>query len=117
VLLWALDDPHRLDPDARNAIVEPENDVLVSAASIFEISIKRSIGKLKAPDDLPAHARAAGFESLAVTWEHADRVGRLPLHHRDPFDRLLIAQAQTEGLTIATRDARIGAYDVEVLES
>jgi PIN domain nuclease of toxin-antitoxin system len=117
VLLWALDRPDRLAADARTAIQEPENHVLVSSASILEVSIRRAAGKLRAPADLLDYASAAGFAQLPITWEHADRAGGLPQHHRDPFDRLLVAQAQAEGLTIVTRDERIGAYEVEVLRA
>ncbi len=87
----------------------------VSAATIWEIEIKRAVGRLTVTQDLIAKVDDAGFERLAVLFEHASEVGRLPLHHRDPFDRLLIAQARVEGLTLATADEHIRRYDVPVL--
>ncbi len=114
-LLWALDDDDALDEAARNAIVDPRNDVFVSAISIWEISIKRSLGKLKAPGDLISAVEASGFQELAVTCVHADHAGNLPPHHRDPFDRMLVAQAQVEGLTIVTHDRVIAKYGVRTL--
>ncbi len=114
-LLWALDDDDALDEAARNAIVDPRNDVFVSAISIWEISIKRSLGKLKAPGDLISAVEASGFQELAVTFVHADHAGNLPPHHRDPFDRMLVAQAQVEGLTIVTHDRVIAKYGVRTL--
>lgn len=88
---------------------------MVSIASLWEIAIKSGLGKLKAPDDLPERVEELGFESLAVTPEQAWHVRSLPLHHRDPFDRLLIAQAQLERLPIVTADNAFAAYDVDVI--
>jgi PIN domain nuclease of toxin-antitoxin system len=87
----------------------------VSAASVWEISIKTALGRLRVPDDLLGAARAARFAPLPVTWEHGLAAGLLPPHHRDPFDRMLVAQAQLEGLAIVTRDPRIGRNAVETL--
>jgi PIN domain nuclease of toxin-antitoxin system len=87
----------------------------VSAASVWEIAIKRASGKLKAPDDLLEQVAVARFAALGITFEHATLAGELPPHHGDPFDRMLIAQAQIENLTLVTGDARIAAYDVPVL--
>jgi PIN domain nuclease of toxin-antitoxin system len=115
VLLWALGDPDELEPAARAAIVGPENDVLVSAASAWEIAIKKELGKLDAPDDLAAQIAEARFEPLAVTIEHALEAGALPRHHADPFDRMLAAQAALEGLTVVTRDQRLSRYGVPTL--
>jgi PIN domain nuclease of toxin-antitoxin system len=114
-LLWALEAPASLRPDARAAIENPRNPVLVSTASAWEMGVKVSVGKLRAPHDLAAQLREKRFTTLPVTLEHGLRVGELPLLHKDPFDRLLVAQAQLEGLTIVTRDPRIAAYDVETL--
>jgi PIN domain nuclease of toxin-antitoxin system len=83
--------------------------------SALEISLKRALGKLRAPDQLAQRLREAGFAELGVTWEHGFAVGDLPLHHHDPFDRLLVAQARIEQLAIVTRDPQIPRYDVEVL--
>jgi len=115
VLLWALEAPGSLRPAAREAIENPRNPVLVSAASAWEMGVKTAIGKLRTPDDIVGQLRQKRFTPLHVTVEHGIQVGRLPLHHRDPFDRLLVAQAQLEGLTIVTRDPRIERYDVQTL--
>lgn len=114
VLLWALGDIESLSPAARDALSDGSVPAYVSAASIWEISIKCSTGKLKAPDDLLERI-ADTFDELQIGHEHARRAGALPPHHRDPFDRMLVAQAQSEGLTIVTRDDQIAAYDVPVL--
>ncbi len=87
----------------------------MSAASAWEIAIKKSIGKLQAPDDLEVELARHGFVPLPVSFEHAQQTIGLAWNHRDPFDRLLVAQAQLEGLTIVTRDARIAAYAVPTL--
>lgn len=114
-LLWhVLDDP-RLGPAPTAAIEAADAEVLVSLASLWEIAIKSSLGKLQAPDDLPARTEQLGFELLPITVEHLWRVRDLPLHHRDPFDRLMIAQAQIEGLPIVTADPAFSDYDVTVL--
>jgi PIN domain nuclease of toxin-antitoxin system len=112
-LLWWLDDAPTLSPAAREAIADPGNEPLVSTASVWEIAIKRSLGKLEAPDDLLAHIGDAGFAWLAVGAEHAWAIRELPPHHRDPFDRLLVTQALVERIPIVTRDERIAAYGVE----
>lgn len=82
---------------------------------VWEIAIKRRLGKLDAPTDLLEQLERAKVELLPITTRHADRVGTLPMHHRDPFDRLLVAQADTEGLVLITADEWIGGYDVDVL--
>ncbi len=115
--LWAIGDPDRLHSAARAALWDPDNDVQVSVASVWEIGIKRGLGKLTAPDDLEPHLQAANFDPLPISLEHARAAGSLPLHHRDPFDRMLIAQAQLESLTLVTRDARFAVYGVPVLEA
>jgi PIN domain nuclease of toxin-antitoxin system len=114
-LLWTLDDDPRLQADARDAIEDPENDVWVSVASAWEIAIKSGKGRLKARDDLEAALEAQSFTSLAITIAHALGVRALPPHHRDPFDRMLVAQARLEGLTIVTRDPNIPRYGVATL--
>jgi PIN domain nuclease of toxin-antitoxin system len=114
LLWWLFDDP-RLGPAAREAMEDPANVVFVSAASVWEIAIKRALGKVSAPDDLSEQVEDAGFEPLPVGFDHAERVGALPLRHRDPFDRLLVAQALVEGATIVTVDRLIRAYGVATL--
>lgn len=113
-LLWWLADAPMTD-EARERIASPAAIVAVSAASIWEAEIKRAAGKLRVDGSLPSHVRAAGFEPLPITLDHAERAGTLPAHHRDPFDRMLIAQAQAEGLTLVTRDPAFAAYEVSVL--
>ena len=109
-LLWWLEGRELAD-DVSARIADPSTLVAVSAASIWEAAVKEALGKLSTPEPLGSAAVAEGFEPLAVTFEHADRVGRLPAHHRDPFDRMLVAQAQVEGLTIVTRDPAFDAYE------
>ena len=95
-------------------IVREADEVFVSAASAWEASIKIALGKLKTAAPMSAVARAYGFRELQISFEHADRVGALPKLHRDPFDRMLIAQAFVEGLTIVTRDPEFAPYGVPV---
>lgn len=90
--------------------------MLVSAASIWEISIKRSIGKLTAPTDLLDVLSRSGFASLPISAEHAVVAGDLPLHHRDPFDRMHVAQARVDRLRLITHDPRLGDYDVDLMD-
>ncbi|HTR89417.1 MAG TPA: type II toxin-antitoxin system VapC family toxin [Solirubrobacteraceae bacterium] len=115
VLLWHLSDDPRLGPKATEAIQAPDAEVLVSAASLWEIAIKVGLGKLKAPDDLPERIGPLGFQQLNVTTDDVWRVRRLPHHHGDPFDRVLIAQAQARSLCIVTGDLAFADYDVCVL--
>lgn len=116
-LLWALVDPDRLTNRAREVIQDGSNDAVASAVSVWEIEIKRALGKLEAPDDLIDALASTGFRPLPMSLEHAVRAGSLASHHRDPFDRMLIAQAQIESLTIVTRDARFVPYGVPLLEA
>lgn len=108
-------DDSRLGPGPTAAIEAEDSEVLVSTASLWEIAIKAALGKLDAPDDLPERVPALGFQMLPVSVDHAWHVRALPLHHGDPFDRLLIAQAQIERLPIVTADPAFAAYDVEVV--
>ena len=118
-LIWWLLDDRSLSRTARTALSRPGNVVFVSAVSIVEISIKLSINKLPLPDELDQGllevVAATGFRSLPVTPEHAYFLRHLPWHHRDPFDRLLIAQSRLEKLTIVTEDQAIRRYSVDVL--
>jgi PIN domain nuclease of toxin-antitoxin system len=113
-LLWWLAD-EGLTTQARDAIADPANVVVVSAASAWEISIKKALGKLAAPDDLEQQVHAGGFLSLPISIAHGVAAGQLERHHEDPFDRMLIAQAYAEGLTIVTRDKRFSEYAVTLL--
>jgi len=115
VLLWWLAADPALPDVARTAIADPENAVVVSAASAWEIAIKKAAGRLDTPDDLEDALRANDFETLAISVAHALGAGRLPPHHANPFDRMLIAQAQAEGLTLVTVDQRFPEYDVSLL--
>ena len=115
VLLWSVGDPDQLSPSAHEVLGAGVLPAYVSAASVWEIAIKRASGKLKVPDDLLEKLAAERFGELRVTFEHATRAGALPAHHRDPFDRMIVAQAQDEDLVVVTNDARISAYDVPVL--
>ena len=108
--LWWLDDPQLLSKAARKAIGDGKNTV--SAAVAWEIAIKRALGKLDAPEDLEAAMTANRFLPLPVTIPHALAVESLPPHHRDPFDRLLIAQARHEGFKLVSRDAHVPLYGV-----
>lgn len=111
-LLWWLNDDPALSDRGRELISRPENLIFVSAASIWEVRIKQSIGKLDLPTDFAEVLAGQAFESLAVTVEHAHALEDLPLLHRDPFDRLLIAQARLDRLTLLTHDRVIAQYDV-----
>ena len=113
-LLWWLSD-EGLPDQARDAIADPANLVMVSAASAWEISIKKVLGKLSAPDDLERQVDESGFSPLPISIAHALAAGQLPRHHDDPFDRMLIAQAFAEGLTIVTHDKRFGDYNAPTL--
>lgn len=115
VLLWWLADDPELTEPGREVIAAPENLITFSAASIWEIRIKQAVGKLDLPANFADVLARQPFEPLAVTVAHAHALQGLPLLHRDPFDRLLIAQARVEGMTILTRDNIITQYDVSTL--
>lgn len=110
--LWWLDDPQLLSKAARKAIADGKSTVYVSAAVMWEIAIKKLLGKLDAPDDLEGAMAANRFMPLPVTIPHALAVLSLPHHHRDPFDRLLIAQARHERFKLISRDAHVASYGV-----
>jgi len=114
-LLWALSGDSTLRPDARDAIASPANDVLVSAAVVWEIGIKRALGKLNTPDDLMAAIDQTGFTGLPITLADGEAASALPMHHADPFDRMLVAQAQRLGGVVVTRDQAFAAYGVDIL--
>jgi len=91
--------------------------VFVSAASAWEVAIKASLGKIRLPESFSSGVRASGFEQLFVRFTHAAAVAQLPHHHRDPFDRILVAQASVEGLTLVTHDPKLHEYDIEIVWS
>ena len=117
VLLWWLADDPSLGKVARRAIEDANNLIFVSAASIWEIVIKKALGKLDLPASFREVLAAEAFHPLDITREHAFQVASLPLHHRDPFDRMLVAQCQVEGLALVTNDPEIRKYDVQVIEA
>jgi PIN domain nuclease of toxin-antitoxin system len=114
VLIWSWIDRSQLSLIAIDAIEDEANDVFVSVVSAWEIEIKRAKGKLQIPHDLEAGLSVQGFQSLQVGLRHVLAVESLPRHHRDPFDRMLIAQAQLEGMTLITSDRTIRKYPVAV---
>ena len=120
VCLWALAEPGRLVPEVVGALTDPKNEIRVSAVSAWEIAIKQSLGKLTLPgpaeDWLPMALGQTGIEWMPVTSTDALRVRALPWLHRDPFDRLLIAQAMA-GYTLVSKDDRLKQYDVTILKA
>jgi PIN domain nuclease of toxin-antitoxin system len=115
VVLWWLARLPMLGSKARAAIGSPSSEVYVSGITGSEIGIKKAFGRLEAPEDLPEQLAAHGFEELALTIRHGLALAELPVHHRDPFDRMLVAQARVEGLTLVTADPAMSDYDVRVL--
>jgi len=115
VLLWWLSDDPSLTSNHRRIIMDQRNSCFVSAATIWEISIKTGLGKLVVADEYLETIRSQGFLELAVSWEHANAIKRLPEHHKDPFDRILIAQAQCERMDLLSIDEDIKKYDVTVV--
>jgi PIN domain nuclease of toxin-antitoxin system len=113
-LLWWLAD-EGLSDQARDAVADPANLVMVSAVSAWEISIKKALGKLTAPEDLERQVDEGGFVPLSISIAHGIAAGKLPRHHDDPFDRMLIAQAFAEELTVVTHDKRFADYEVAIL--
>jgi PIN domain nuclease of toxin-antitoxin system len=114
-LLWWLADDPTLGEHVRRQIADPANGVLVSAATVWEIAIKRALGKLDAPSDLVSALDAAGFIEAPVTAADAERAGGLEPHHRDPFDRMLVAQAARLGAIVVTRDPVFARYGTETV--
>jgi PIN domain nuclease of toxin-antitoxin system len=113
--LWFLSGDDRLSTSARQHLTDPANRVLLSAAVVWEIAIKRALGKITVPDEYLALLLNAGVGALAVSVEHAAAVERLPPHHRDPFDRMLVAQAIAEGAAVVTRDEALRRYGVTLV--
>lgn len=117
VLLWALHDPRRLSPGARAAVTDPANPVFYSPASVWELVIKSAKGQLELDADIVAAANEARFTELPIRSSHAWAVRGLPTLHGDPFDRILIAQAITERLTLVSRDGVFASYGVALLKA
>jgi PIN domain nuclease of toxin-antitoxin system len=113
-VLWGIAGDRRLSPGAREQFADPANEILLSSVVIWEVEVKRSLGKLEAPDDVADLSLGAGALELPVTIEHARAAGALPWHHRDPFDRMLVAQAQIEGAVLVSSDEALRAYAVPV---
>jgi PIN domain nuclease of toxin-antitoxin system len=116
VVLWELQGRQTLGPRAQEAI-ERASELLFSVVSFAEIGVKAAIGKLVVPDDLHQHIVQSGLRILGLAPDHGLAVAGLPMHHRDPFDRLLISQARCEGLTMLTADARMADYDVALIDA
>jgi PIN domain nuclease of toxin-antitoxin system len=108
--LWWLADDERLGPTAVEYLTDGSNEVLLSAAVVWEVAINRALGKLDVPDDFAVTLLGAGATGLPVTLQHASAVGDLPAHHRDPFDRMLIAQARLENAVLVSHDEALRAY-------
>jgi PIN domain nuclease of toxin-antitoxin system len=117
VLLWWLDDFQNLSKKAKGAIADGKNLVFISAVVIWEIIIKQSLEKLKLPHNFRKVLDSQPFEQLDITVEHAHAVGGLPSHHRDPFDRMLVAQTKVEHLTLVTRDIGLKKYKIPIIEA
>lgn len=115
ILLWWLSDDSKLSAKARQLIENPKNTFFVSSASAWEIAIKKALGKLEAPNDLETALAANNFIPLNISVSHALTVGKLPQHHLDPFDRMLVPQAKLEGLTILTHDPVFKKYPVSTV--
>ena len=116
-VIWWISNDATLSRQARDAIASPSNDVLVSAGTVWEIGIKRAIGRLDAPDDLLERIDKAGFGAIPIQPADGIRAARLPQHHGDPFDRMVIAQAMHLDAIVVTRDAAFDAYDVRTLRA
>ncbi|MEO1315055.1 MAG: type II toxin-antitoxin system VapC family toxin [Pseudomonadota bacterium] len=112
ILIWFAAGSDRLPAAMRDAMIDERSVPHVSAVTVWEISIKRALGKLDVPASLVVRARDFGFLPLPVTWAHAEEAGSLPMHHSDPFDRMLIAQARLEDLVVMTLDRQFRHYDL-----
>jgi PIN domain nuclease of toxin-antitoxin system len=114
IALWCLEGNPKLATSTQNVIAHADT-VFISAVTPWELGIKRALGKLSFPDGLVAAFTAAGFEMLSISAMHSERAPELPPHHRDPFDRMLIAQAQSDDLVLVTADSHMHAYEVSLL--
>ena len=114
-LLWTIFEPDKLSAEAQEIILDRNNIICISIISLWEISIKQNIRRLDIPDKFYEVVRQGGFEILPLTISQIEQYKTLPLHHRDPFDRMLIVQAQQQKLIFITRDSQINKYDVEIV--
>ena len=114
-VLWALLEPEKLHSDARTALESPANDVVVSAVTIWELEIKRALGKLRFDAELVPELERTAMDVIPITAADATSAARLPLLHRDPFDRMLVAQARADSLTLVSVDRQLERYEVELL--
>ena len=117
VILWSLADDDQLGKKARALINDATVTKLVSSASIWEMEIKAQLGRLEVVENLPAVLLASGVTPLSISWFHAQTAGALPLHHGDPFDRMLIAQAQCDDLSLLSSDDEFSKYDVGLIDA
>lgn len=117
VFLWWLNDDAALGARARTEISNRKNQVYISAVTAWEISIKRALGKLQAPRDIESIVDDERFLRLDITLRHSEQAGDLPPFHRDPFDRMLIAQAQVNGLILVTADSQLEQYEVKLMKT
>jgi PIN domain nuclease of toxin-antitoxin system len=115
--LWALSDDESLGDVAASIIINPDNQVFVSAVSIWEAGIKVKLNKLVAPDNLDEAIQLLGCKELPISAFHGKQAAKLPMHHADPFDRLLIAQAQAEGLELMTCDSVFPLYGIQLIDA
>ncbi len=114
ILLWWLNNDPKLSRSESKLIANPDNLIFVSAASSWEIAVKKMIGKLDAPDNLPVALTANDFRELPISIAHTQLLYQLPPHHNDPFDRMMIAQSLCEDLTFLTRDTKILLYPIKI---
>jgi len=117
IFLWMLADPNRIKPSARKIIENPAQAVFVSAVSGVEIESKRKLGKISAPDQLESEIEKRGLQELPFHYKHSPWLSKLPDIHQDPFDRMLIAQALSERMTLITHDRKILSYDIRTLQA
>lgn len=117
VALWWLNDPSRLTEEGRTALADTRNETYLSAASIWEVALKEVAGRLETPSPTEDAAREAGILELPIRWSHARRAASLPALHRDPFDRMLVAQALEEHMVLVTRDPLVHQYRLPTLPS
>ena len=115
VLLWWLAEPERLSAQSKDVLADGDNVVFISAATIWQAAIKERLGKLDGARHLAEQVRGQNMTELPISFRHAAAAAALPPHHRDPFDRMLVAQAQCESLTFVTRDERAALYGVTLL--